>query len=85
RLGLSLSVKIKHAENVRDACQALSGIYARQKIFDSAFHYERQFNFMKDSITSVKIRREIEQINAEYNVAKKDQEILQQQKLHNAE
>jgi two-component system NarL family sensor kinase len=84
-LGLALSVKIKHAENVRDALQALSRIYEQLKMFDSAFYYERQFNFMKDSITSVKIRREIEQINAEYNVAKKDQEIDQQQRLHEAE
>lgn len=85
RLGLNLSVKIKHAENVRDAFQALSRVYAHQKIFDSAFFYERQFNFMKDSITSVRIRREIEQINAEYNVEKKNQEIQQQQQLHEAE
>ena len=84
-LGLSLSVKIKHAENVRDAYQALSRIYTRQKIFDSAFHYERQFHFMKDSIINVRTRSEIEEINAEYNIAKKDQEIQQQQKLHESE
>ncbi len=85
RLALSLSIKIKHVENIRDSYQALSRIYANRKVFDSAFHYERQFNFMKDSITSVRIRREIEQINAEYNIEKKDQEIQQQQKLHEAE
>ena len=85
RLGLNLSVKIKHAENVRDAFQALSRIYAKRLMFDSAFYYERKFNFMKDSITSVRIRGEIEQINAEYNIAKKDQEIQQQQQLHQAE
>lgn len=85
RLGLNLSIEIKHAENVRDAFQALSRIYAKRKMFDSAFYYERKSNFMKDSITSVKIRREIEQINAEYNIAKKDQEIQQQQQLHQAE
>jgi signal transduction histidine kinase len=85
RLGLNLSLKIKHAENVRDAFEALSRIYAQRKMFDSAFYYERKFNFMKDSITSVRIRREIEQINAEYNIAKKDQEIYQQQQLHQAE
>ena len=85
RLGLNLSVKIKHAENVRDAFQALSRIYAQKKIYDSAFYYERKSNFMKDSITSVKIRGEIEQINGEYNIAKKDQELQQQQQLHQAE
>ncbi|HEU5292642.1 MAG TPA: sensor histidine kinase [Cyclobacteriaceae bacterium] len=85
RLGLNLSVKIKHAENVRDAFQAMSRIYAKRKMFDSAFYYERKFEFMKDSITNVRIRREIEQINAEYNIAKKDQEIQQQEQLHQAE
>lgn len=83
--GLTLSIKIKHAENVRDAYQALSRIYARQKMFDLAFQYEQKFNFMKDSIINVRIRREIEQINAEYNMAKKDQEIQQQEQLHKAE
>lgn len=84
-LGLNLSIKIKHAENVRDAFQAMSRIYAKRKMFDSAFFYERKFESMKDSITNVRIRREIEQINAEYNIAKKDQEILQREQLHRAE
>ena len=85
RLGLNLSVEIKHAENVRDAYKAMSRIYSQRKMFDSAFYYEQRFNFMKDSITNVRIRREIEQINAEYNIAKKDQEIQQQDQLHKAE
>jgi two-component system NarL family sensor kinase len=85
RLGLNLSVKIKHAENVRDAYEAMSRIYAQRKMFDSAFLYQRKFSAMKDSITNVRIRREIEQINAEYNIAKKDQEIAQQDQLHKAE
>lgn len=83
--GLTLSLEIKHAENVRDAYQSLSRIYARQKIFEKAYHYEQLFNQMKDSIINERTRREIEHINAEYNLVKKDQEMQQQKQLHSAE
>jgi two-component system NarL family sensor kinase len=84
-LGLSLSLQIRHAENVRDAYEALSRIYERQKMYDSAFYYSQRFSFMKDSISNVRVKREIEKVNAEYNIEKKDQEIKQQQQLHVAE
>lgn len=85
REGLNLALRIKHAEDIRDAYRSLAGVFARQQKFDSAFHYERLFNSMKDSIVNVRTRSEIERINSEYDVAKKDQEIEQQRQLHQAE
>ena len=85
RQGLNLALKIKHAEDIRDAYGALARLYASQRKYDSAYRYERLYNQMKDSIVNVRTRSEIQQINAEYDIAKKDQEMDQQKKLHEAE
>jgi two-component system, NarL family, sensor kinase len=84
-LGIRLSLKIHHAENIRDGYAALSRIFAHQKKFDSAYHYEQLFEIMKDSIVNVRTRSEIQRINAQYDISKKDQELEQQQQMHEAE
>jgi two-component system NarL family sensor kinase len=85
RLGLNLSLKIHHAEDIRDAYASLARIFAKQKKYDSAFHYEKLFSAMKDSIVNVRSRSEIQRINALYDVNKKDRELDQQRQLHEAE
>jgi len=84
-LGIRLSLKIHHAENIRDGYGALSRIFAHQKRYDSAYHYEQLFEMMKDSLVNVRTRSEIQRINAQYDISKKDQELDQQQQLHEAE
>jgi two-component system NarL family sensor kinase len=85
RLGLNLSLQIHHAEDIRDGYASLARIFAQQKRYDSAFHYEKLFSAMKDSIVNVRSRSEIQRINALYDIRKKDQELMQQRKLHEAE
>jgi two-component system NarL family sensor kinase len=83
--GIRLSLKIHHAENIRDGYAALSRIFAHQKKFDSAYHYGQLFEMMKDSLVNVRTRSEIQRINAQYDINKKNQELDQQRQLHEAE
>ena len=85
REGLNLALRIKHAEDIRDAYGSLARVFADQKKFDSAYRYVQFYNQMKDSITNVRTRSEIQRINAEYDEAKKDREIEQQKSLHEVE
>ena len=86
--GLVLSIQIKHNENIRDAYQYLSEMFAGTKMFDSAYHYTVLFNNLKDSISNEKTRSDIANINDVYQLDKKNQQIEllnQQKKLQDAE
>jgi two-component system, NarL family, sensor kinase len=76
RLGLRISLKIRHSENVRDAFMAFSQLFTRQHRYDSALAYRLRYEQLKDSIMNERSRRTIEMVQAEYQVQKKDQEIL---------
>lgn len=75
RMGLTISTRIRHAENVRDAYLAISNLLLRKKKYDSAFYYRMQYDLLKDSILNERSQRAIETIRVEYEVGKKDQEI----------
>ncbi|MDL5048564.1 histidine kinase [Oscillatoria amoena NRMC-F 0135] len=77
RQGLTLSRKIKHAENTRDAYHGLYRLFNRLKMYDSALHYLEQYTILKDSIVNERSRKEIKRIESEYNLQMKDQEIAQ--------
>lgn len=80
RKSLSISETIKHAENARDAFESLSALFVQQSQYDSALQYYQHYSELKDSIINVQSRKEIERIQAEYNIEKKNQEIrLKQQ------
>lgn len=85
RTGLSISLQIKHAEDVRDGYAALARVYSALKRFDSAYRYQQLYGWMKDSIVNVQTRSEIQRINALYDIHKKDLEIEDQKQLHEAE
>jgi len=76
---LGLSIKIKHLENIRDSYSQLAETYKAIGVYDSAYHYQVLFSTLKDSVVNEKSKREIERINAEYNLLKKDQAIAIQQ------
>lgn len=83
RTGLSISRQIRHRENTRDAYNFLAQTFARTHRYDSAYHFQRLYDQLADSIVNEKSRLEIEQVMASYSLEKKDAEIaaLTQQKL----
>lgn len=83
KMGLSIAVQIMHKENERDACNYLSLIYRQQKRYDSAFIYFSRYTELKDSIVNNETKSKIAQVQAQYNVAKKDKEISRQQQVRN--
>lgn len=76
--GLMLSRDIRHKENTRDAYNHLSRIYALQHQYDSAYLYYRLFTALKDSIVNDQTRQKIAEVQARYDVEKKDKEIARQ-------
>jgi two-component system NarL family sensor kinase len=82
RFGFDLSTKIGHRENVRDAAEYLSQTYALLHRYDSAFYFYRRFTNLKDSIVNNETKMKIAGIQGQYDVAKKDKQILRQKELN---
>jgi two-component system, NarL family, sensor kinase len=80
--GLAISKEINHKENIRDAYLYLHQLFARQKTFDSAYYFYSLYDALKYSIVNESTHKEIDQIDANYQLEKKDNEIklLNQQK-----
>jgi len=84
---LRLSKDISHSEDLRDAYKNLADVYALQKRYDRAYTSYLMYDKLKDSLQNEKNNYIIEQIHTEYDVDKKDNEILllnQKNKLHEA-
>lgn len=82
-LGLAVSKRIHHRENTRDAAEYLAQTYALQKQYDSAFFYYYLFTGLKDSIVNNETKMKIAGIQGQYDVAKKDKEIVRQHQFRN--
>ena len=81
--GLSIAEEIRHKEDTRDAYGFLSEIYSAEKKFDSAFLFLGLYTNLKDSIVNEVTQRSIAEIQGQYNVAKKDKEIVRQHQFRN--
>lgn len=73
--GLSLSRSILHREDIRAAYNGLSKVYALEKRYDSAYHYQQLYSVLKDSLINESASRAIEQIRSSFENDKKDKEI----------
>lgn len=80
---LQTAIQIGHKENTRDSYSALSGIYQAEKKYDSALHFFRLYNQLKDEVTNTETQSAITRIQGEYDVAKKDEVIARQTNLRN--
>ena len=81
--GLVISKEIRHRENTRDAAKYLSQTYALLHQYDSAFYYYQLFTGLRDSIVNNETKMKIAGIQGQYDVAKKDKEIVRQQQIRN--
>jgi two-component system, NarL family, sensor kinase len=81
--GLSIAEEIGHKEDTRDAYGFLSEIFSAEKKFDSAFLFLGLYINLKDSIVNEATQKSIVEIQGQYNVAKKDKEIVRQQQFRN--
>lgn len=81
--GLSIAEEIGHKEDTRDAFGFLSEIFSAEKRFDSAFLFLGLYTNLKDSIVNEATQRSIAEIQGQYNVAKKDKEIVRQHQFRN--
>jgi two-component system NarL family sensor kinase len=81
--GLSIAEEIGHKEDTRDAYGFLSEIFSAEKKFDSAYLYLSLYTNLKDSIVNEATQKSIAEIQGQYNVAKKDKEIIRQNQFRN--
>ena len=81
--GFNLSKSIQHRENTRDAAEYLSQTYALEQKYDSALFYYHLFTVLKDSIVNNETKMKIAGVQGQYDVAKKDKEIVRQYQLRN--
>lgn len=70
--GIVISKTILHREDTRDAFEALSENYARQKRFDGAYQYYVLFTQLRDEIHNEKVNRQISNLE----LAERDKQIL---------
>ncbi|TND08468.1 MAG: signal transduction histidine kinase [Bacteroidetes bacterium] len=73
--GLSLSQKIEHRENIKEAYYNLSDAFSKQGNADSALFYYKRFSLLKDSLVNEQSIREIDGMVIQHEVEKKDREI----------
>lgn len=84
RTGLHIAQNIIHREYIRDAFKQLSIAYAKKKLFESAYTYQRLFIDLQDSIAVESNQREILQLEANFKVEQQKQlqrEALERQKF----
>ena len=81
--GFNLSREIQHRENTRDAAEYLSQTYASLQQYDSAFYFYRIYTGLKDSIVNNETKMKIAGIQGQYDIAKKDKQIVRQQQIRN--
>ena len=81
--GFNLSREIQHRENIRDAAEHLAETYTLQSKNDSAFYFYRLFVGLKDSIINNETKMKIAGIQGQYDMAKKDKEIVRQKEIRN--
>lgn len=81
--GKRIAEEIRHAEDARDAYHSLSLFYAGIKNFDSAWHYNQLYTWLRDSIINERTKFRTEEINAIYGIAEKDSKIARQNNLRN--
>lgn len=81
--GFEIATRIQHNENTRDAAEYLAETYAHLNRYDSAYYFYRLFTTFKDSIVNNETKTKITEIQAQFDVAKKDKEIIRQHQFRN--
>ncbi|MGQ0739031.1 MAG: tetratricopeptide repeat-containing sensor histidine kinase [Bacteroidota bacterium] len=78
-----IAERIRHAENARDAYYYLALYYADKKKYDSAWHYDKLYSVLKDSIINERTKFRTDEINTIYRIAEKDRQIARQNNQRN--
>lgn len=73
---LKIRAEIKNTQGVADSYLSLANSYKEISDFKNAYHYQVKFHAAWDSTFNSNITSQIAEMNAKYESAKKDQEIL---------
>ncbi|MCE7995167.1 MAG: tetratricopeptide repeat protein [Roseivirga sp.] len=82
RTGLDIALKVDLKEQIRDASQLISQLYAGQQNYDSAYIYHQQYALFKDSLENAEQTREMadQRTTFEVNLREKEIDTLEQEK-----
>lgn len=76
---LNLAIQIKNNKQHYQALESLSDFYARNKMYDSAYHYLQLYKSYRDSIRKLDNEKLIADLNTRYQAEKKEKQIQEQQ------
>ncbi|PHN03201.1 ATP-binding protein [Flavilitoribacter nigricans] len=72
-------------KHLQEICELLAGAYGRAGDYRQALAFSQEFNQLQDSLTSIDRTRVIKELDARFNIEKKDKEIAQQNERINAQ
>ena len=75
RIGVDISKKIDAKEILDDGYEMLSGIYKKKRMFEEALNYFELHLMLKDSLRNEDAFASIAEMEAKYNLVKKEKEI----------
>jgi serine phosphatase RsbU (regulator of sigma subunit)/Tfp pilus assembly protein PilF len=78
--GFNMAKKNDINEYARDAAETLADLYANSGVYDSAYHYQSLFKSLNDSIININSVQKMEAMRTNFEVAKKESELIIMQK-----
>jgi len=73
---LNEAKRLEAMNEVQEAYQNLSDLYARKKMFEKAYEYHQLYSATKDSLLNVENNRQVVEMETKYETEKKDKELL---------
>lgn len=73
--GVTLAKELKSKPLIRDVYGALAKLFAAKKNFADAYFYHQKYEAMKDSVLDEQTAKQLNELQAKYETAKKNEEI----------
>jgi two-component system, NarL family, sensor kinase len=77
--GLSVAKKIGNTKQEMESYFYLAGAYEKLGDFSNAFIFQKKYNVLNDSLTKINKSKEFTELQTQYETAKKEKQIQQQQ------
>lgn len=76
---LATAIQIGNNKQHYEALESLSDFYSRNKMYDSAYNYLKQYQTYRDSLSHMENKRYIAELTTQYETEKKEQQIKLQE------
>jgi len=73
------AIQLEDLESQQSALRSLQYLYVQTKDYENAYAISTQYRMVSDEITALQNRREVNELEAKYQTAQKEKELLKQQ------